>query len=96
MLVQLHKIAHILPISLDPGRPLVSAYGSRQFRLGRDDAYVVHVLHTNAGFLGEDGQVGHADFCINGGRNSPLQSLHGGMLLFGECEEKKTPGRYTM
>lgn len=56
---------------LDPGRPLVSAYGSRQFRLGRDDAYVVHVMHTNAGFLGEDGLVGHADFCVNGGRLQP-------------------------
>lgn len=58
-------------VGLDPGRPLVSAYGSRQFRLGRDDAYVVQVIHTNAGFLGETGLVGHADFCVNGGQNQP-------------------------
>uniref|UniRef100_A0A2A4IUC5 Lipase domain-containing protein n=1 Tax=Heliothis virescens TaxID=7102 RepID=A0A2A4IUC5_HELVI len=28
-------------------------------------------MHTNAGFLGEDGLVGHADFCVNGGRLQP-------------------------
>ncbi|XP_046962245.1 phospholipase A1-like [Vanessa cardui] len=58
-------------VGLDPARPLVSNYGSRLFRLGRDDAYVVQVIHTNAGFLGESGQVGHADFCVNGGRLQP-------------------------
>lgn len=56
---------------LDPARPLVTNYGSSLFRLGRDDAYVVHVIHTNAGFLGETGLVGHADFCVNGGRLQP-------------------------
>ncbi|CAH0714532.1 unnamed protein product, partial [Brenthis ino] len=56
---------------LDPARPLISNYGSRLFRLGRDDAYVVQVIHTNAGFLGESGLVGHADFCVNGGRLQP-------------------------
>ncbi|GBP79056.1 Pancreatic triacylglycerol lipase [Eumeta japonica] len=58
-------------LGLDPARPLVSNYGSKLFRLGRDDAHVVHVIHTNAGFLGETGLVGHADFCINGGRTQP-------------------------
>ncbi|KOB64242.1 putative Ves G 1 allergen, partial [Operophtera brumata] len=48
---------------LDPARPLVTDFGSRQFRLGRDDAHVVQVIHTNAGFLGETGLIGHADFC---------------------------------
>ncbi|XP_052739397.1 phospholipase A1-like [Bicyclus anynana] len=58
-------------VGLDPARPLVSMYGSHLFRLGRDDAYVVQVIHTNAGFLGESGLVGHADFCVNGGRLQP-------------------------
>ncbi|XP_069356325.1 phospholipase A1 isoform X2 [Maniola hyperantus] len=58
-------------IGLDPARPLVSMYGSRLFRLGRDDAYFVQVIHTNAGFLGESGLIGHADFCVNGGRLQP-------------------------
>lgn len=67
-------ILHFIIISisgLDPARPLVNAYGSNLFRLGRDDAHVVHVIHTNAGFLGETGLVGHADFCVNGGRLQP-------------------------
>ncbi|XP_050665146.1 phospholipase A1 [Leptidea sinapis] len=58
-------------IGLDPARPLVSEFGSSQFRLGRDDAHVVQVVHTNAGFLGESGLIGHVDFCVNGGRLQP-------------------------
>ncbi|VVD02688.1 unnamed protein product [Leptidea sinapis] len=46
-------------------------FGSSQFRLGRDDAHVVQVVHTNAGFLGESGLIGHVDFCVNGGRLQP-------------------------
>ncbi|XP_025195372.1 lipase member H-like isoform X2 [Melanaphis sacchari] len=61
-----HKI-----IGLDPARPLVDRYGSAEFRLTRDDATVVQVIHTNAGFLGETPQVGHVDFCVNGGRLQP-------------------------
>ncbi|XP_061729918.1 phospholipase A1 isoform X1 [Cydia pomonella] len=58
-------------IGLDPARPLASAYGSSQYRLTRHDAHVVQVIHTNAGFLGESGLIGHADFCVNGGRTQP-------------------------
>ncbi|KAE9537389.1 hypothetical protein AGLY_006412 [Aphis glycines] len=61
-----HKI-----IGLDPARPLVDRYGSAEFRLTRDDATMVQVIHTNAGFLGEAPQVGHVDFCVNGGRLQP-------------------------
>uniref|UniRef100_A0A2S2P627 Lipase member H-B n=1 Tax=Schizaphis graminum TaxID=13262 RepID=A0A2S2P627_SCHGA len=61
-----HKI-----IGLDPARPLVDRYGSAEFRLTRDDATMVQVIHTNAGFLGELPQVGHVDFCVNGGRLQP-------------------------
>ncbi|XP_026315284.1 phospholipase A1-like [Hyposmocoma kahamanoa] len=70
-------------IGLDPARPLVSAYGSRLFRLGRDDAHIVQVIHTNAGFLGETGQVGHADFCVNGGRLQP--GCHGHAMRIARC-----------
>ncbi|CAH0386747.1 unnamed protein product [Bemisia tabaci] len=63
---RLHKI-----IGLDPARPLVDRYGSRAFRLTRDDANIVQVIHSNAGFLGETAQVGHVDFCVNGGRMQP-------------------------
>jgi hypothetical protein len=56
---------------LDPARPLVDRYGSAEFRLTRDDATMVQVIHTNAGFLGETPQVGHVDFCVNGGRLQP-------------------------
>ncbi|CAG4973987.1 unnamed protein product [Parnassius apollo] len=66
-----HNHSVEVPIGLDPARPLVSEYGSRRFRLDREDAHVVQVLHTNAGFLGEVGAVGHADFCINGGQRQP-------------------------
>nr|CAD7266426.1 unnamed protein product [Timema shepardi] len=64
--VKQHKI-----IGLDPARPLVDRYGSAGFRLTRDDAHVVQVIHTNAGALGEEAQVGHVDFCVNGGMNQP-------------------------
>lgn len=64
-------LSFLSPLGLDPARPLVNAYGSSLFRLGRDDAHVVHVVHTNAGFLGETGMVGTADFCVNGGRLQP-------------------------
>ncbi|XP_004929470.1 phospholipase A1 isoform X1 [Bombyx mori] len=75
-------------VGLDPARPLVSAYGSRQFRLSRDDAYVVQVLHTNAGFLGESGLVGHVDFCINGGRLQP--GCKGHFMRIARCSHFKS------
>lgn len=56
---------------LDPARPLVDQFGDAAFRLTRDDAKVVQVIHTNAGALGEEAQVGHVDFCVNGGRMQP-------------------------
>uniref|UniRef100_A0A1B6D9T4 Lipase domain-containing protein n=1 Tax=Clastoptera arizonana TaxID=38151 RepID=A0A1B6D9T4_9HEMI len=58
-------------IGLDPARPLVDRYGGHAFRLTRDDAHIVQVIHTNAGLLGESPQVGHVDFCVNGGSMQP-------------------------
>ncbi|XP_059046457.1 lipase member H-A [Achroia grisella] len=75
-------------VGLDPARPLINEYGSSLFRLGRDDAHVVQVLHTNAGFLGESGQVGHADFCFNGGRLQP--GCKGHLMRISRCSHFKS------
>jgi phosphatidylserine sn-1 acylhydrolase len=40
-------------------------------RLDTADAKAVQVIHTNAGYYGEVGRVGHVDFCVNGGRHQP-------------------------
>ncbi|XP_024081436.1 lipase member H-B isoform X2 [Cimex lectularius] len=64
--IKMHKI-----IGLDPARPLVDRFGGKSFKLTKDDAHVVQVIHTNAGLLGEHPQIGHVDFCVNGGRSQP-------------------------
>lgn len=46
-------------------------HASVAFRLTRDDAAHVQIIHTNAGFLGQSMLTGSIDFCINGGRNQP-------------------------
>lgn len=56
---------------LDPARPLIDRFAGKKFKLSKEDAYQVQVLHTNAGFLGEVNQIGHVDFCINGGTDQP-------------------------
>ncbi|XP_053696306.1 phospholipase A1 member A-like [Sabethes cyaneus] len=58
-------------IGLDPARPLIEKHASNRFRLTRDDAQVVQVIHTNAGFLGQTAYTGSVDFCINGGQRQP-------------------------
>ncbi|CAK1601242.1 unnamed protein product [Parnassius mnemosyne] len=56
-------------IGLDPARPLIRS--APALRLDPGDARAVHVLHTNAGRYGEAARLGHADFCLNGGRSQP-------------------------
>ncbi|XP_070506808.1 phospholipase A1-like [Chironomus tepperi] len=56
-------------IALDPARPLIRP--GNQNRLDTGDARSVQVIHTNAGYYGEGGRVGHIDFCVNGGRRQP-------------------------
>ncbi|XP_053612245.1 pancreatic lipase-related protein 2-like [Plodia interpunctella] len=56
-------------IGLDPARPLIRS--APALRLDPGDARAVHVLHTNAGRYGEASRLGHADFCLNGGRSQP-------------------------
>lgn len=58
-------------VGLDPARPVINKYADKYFRLTKDDAHIVQIIHTNAGILGEINQVGHVDFCVNGGKNQP-------------------------
>ncbi|XP_065095347.1 phospholipase A1-like [Ochlerotatus camptorhynchus] len=58
-------------IGLDPARPLIEKHASNRFRLTKDDAKVVQIIHTNAGFLGQSSFTGTIDFCINGGQTQP-------------------------
>lgn len=63
------KFLNFFLIGLDPARPLVKpGIGNR---LDSGDAKSVQVIHTNAGYYGETGRVGHVDFCVNGGRKQP-------------------------
>ncbi|XP_072744224.1 phospholipase A1 [Anoplolepis gracilipes] len=57
-------------IGLDPARPLVRP--GMMNRLDAGDADFVEVIHTNAGYYGEVGRVGHVDFCVNGGKVQPF------------------------
>ncbi|KAF2880302.1 hypothetical protein ILUMI_25860 [Ignelater luminosus] len=70
-------------VGLDPARPLVQRFGDRQFKLSREDAYQVVVVHTNAGILGESGLIGHVDFCVNGGKVQP--GCHGHPIRRSRC-----------
>lgn len=57
---------------LDPARPLIEQHASHDYRLTRDDADVVQIIHTNAGTLGQVSFTGSLDLCINGGRLQPF------------------------
>lgn len=59
-------------IGLDPARPLVRP--GLVNRLDAGDADFVEIIHTNAGYYGEVGRVGHVDFCVNGGKVQPFCS----------------------
>ncbi|XP_066593763.1 phospholipase A1 VesT1.02 [Prorops nasuta] len=65
LLFRMHKI-----VGLDPARPLLRP--GLVNRLDSGDANFVEVIHTNAGYYGESGRVGHADFCVNGGKLQPF------------------------
>nr|CAI5842140.1 unnamed protein product [Callosobruchus analis] len=70
-------------IGLDPARPLIDRFAHKEFRLGKEDAHQVEVIHTNAGFLGERNQIGTVDFCVNGGSRQP--SCYGTRLQQVRC-----------
>ena len=56
--------------ALDPARPQVDLVLGRDV-LSTGDARVVQSYHSNMGFYGEFPAVGHASFCLNGGRVQP-------------------------
>lgn len=62
----------ISPLGLDPARPLIEKHASQDYRLTRDDAEVVQIMHTNAGTLGQQSLTGSVDLCINGGSLQPF------------------------
>ncbi|XP_055857762.1 lipase member H-A [Episyrphus balteatus] len=63
-------------IGLDPARPLIERKKTDSFRLTIDDATVIQVIHTNAGFLGQSENTGHLNYCINGGMYQPYCRGH--------------------
>ncbi|XP_014212403.1 lipase member H [Copidosoma floridanum] len=66
-------------IALDPARPLIRP--GLVNRLDSGDADFVEVIHTNAGYYGELGNVGHVDFCMNGGKMQPFCENRGNEQL---------------
>nr|XP_012215553.1 PREDICTED: pancreatic triacylglycerol lipase-like [Linepithema humile] len=57
-------------IALDPAKPKFEFKGPGE-RVDASDASLVHAIHTNAGVLGLEEPVGHADFYPNGGKDQP-------------------------
>lgn len=59
-------------IGLDPAKPIIEFHAPKSFRLTRDDAEFVQIIHTNAGTLGQLSFTGKLDLCINGGKVQPF------------------------
>nr|CAH7728372.1 unnamed protein product [Callosobruchus chinensis] len=57
-------------MGLDPAGPFFTVKNLDN-RLDSTDAKFVQVVHTNDGFLGFSGQLGHADYYPNGGKTQP-------------------------
>lgn len=70
----------IIITGLDPAKPLIDMFTMDEFRLTRDDADFVEVIHTNSGVYGEFPQIGHADFSINGGQLQPSCSSQSNII----------------
>lgn len=69
---------------LDPSRPFINM-NVKAGRLSDDDAVLVDVVHTNAGYLGEQAAIGHLDFYANGGKKQPGCDWE----LFGSCSHER-------
>ncbi|CAH1987717.1 unnamed protein product [Acanthoscelides obtectus] len=74
---------------LDPAGPLFSVKDTDN-RLDPSDAKYVQVIHTNDGFLGFNGQLGHADYYPNGGKSQPGCGLD----LAGICSHSRSYAYY--
>lgn len=72
---------------LDPARPLIEQLANSGYRLTRDDADVVQIIHTNAGTLGQKSFSGSLDLCINGGSLQPF--CRRGLRLSKQNKKKK-------
>lgn len=59
-------------IGLDPARPLIEQFANSGYRLTRDDADSVQIVHTNSGRFGQRSLSGSLDLCINGGTMQPF------------------------
>lgn len=52
-------------MGIDPAGPIFDQHSSK-YRLDKNDANVVHVLHTSTPFSGLEDPIGHNDFYPNG------------------------------
>ena len=52
-------------MGIDPAGPIFDQHSSK-YRLDKNDATVVHVLHTSTPFSGLEDPIGHNDFYPNG------------------------------
>ncbi|XP_076750412.1 pancreatic triacylglycerol lipase-like [Xylocopa sonorina] len=59
-----HKLNYV--VALDPALPNFMTAGPGK-RVSYTDANYVEIIHTNAGLLGYESSIGHADFFPNGG-----------------------------
>lgn len=66
---------------LDPALPFF-ATNDLNWKLDRNDADFVDVIHTNAGIYGKIEQCGDVDFYVNGGQNQPGCEQHTSKLIF--------------
>lgn len=67
-------------VGLDPALPFFSLSNTEN-RLDPSDGQVVHVIHTNGGFLGFASSIGDSDYYPNGGSRQPGCGLD----LVGTC-----------
>lgn len=75
---------------LDPAGPLFNK-AKEEYRLDKNDATFVDVIHTDAGFAGTTLNLGDADFYPNGGREQPGCSYLKIQIL---CDHLRAPDYY--
>lgn len=72
-------------VGLDPALPCFS-YNDISTRLDPSDAQYVEVIHTCAGLLGFDVDIGHSDYYPNGGKDQPGCTLD----VVGMCRHSRS------
>lgn len=77
-------------IALDPAGPLFFEINPNG-RLNQGDAQYIEVIHTNAGFLGANYNLGDSDFWPNGGKSQPGC----GTDLTGSCAHSRSHKYFT-